>query len=70
MATITQRGQMRRDANNDPLDLLIVGAGFAGMYMLIKARLMGLRALVIEAVPSVGTCITTDTPALVLTSKA
>jgi cation diffusion facilitator CzcD-associated flavoprotein CzcO len=37
-----------------PLDLLIVGAGFAGMYMLIKARRMGLKALAIEAAPSVG----------------
>jgi cyclohexanone monooxygenase len=37
-----------------PLDLLIVGAGFGGLYMLIKARRMGLKALVIEAAPSVG----------------
>jgi cation diffusion facilitator CzcD-associated flavoprotein CzcO len=55
MATVTQQGQTRGDASrNDPLDILIVGAGFAGMYMLIKARLMGLRALVIDAAPSVG----------------
>jgi hypothetical protein len=55
MATANQRRQTRRDASNDdPPDLLIVGAGFAGMYMLIKARLMGLRALAIEAAPSVG----------------
>ncbi len=54
-ATANQRGQRRGDASNkDPLDLLIVGAGFAGMYMLIKARLMGLRALAIDAAPSVG----------------
>jgi len=36
------------------LDLLIVGAGFAGLYMLHKAREIGLRAQVIEAAPSVG----------------
>jgi cation diffusion facilitator CzcD-associated flavoprotein CzcO len=55
MATVTQQGQTRGDASrNDHLDILIVGAGFAGMYMLIKARLMGLRALVIDAAPSVG----------------
>jgi len=55
MATATQQGRTRGDASrNDHLDILIVGAGFAGMYMLIKARLMGLRALVIDAAPSVG----------------
>lgn len=37
-----------------PLDLLIVGAGFSGLYMLHKARTMGLSALVLEAAPSVG----------------
>ncbi len=37
-----------------PLDLLIVGAGFSGLYMLHKARGMGLSARVIEAAKSVG----------------
>ena len=36
------------------VDLLIVGAGFGGLYMLHKARALGLDALVIEAAPSVG----------------
>ena len=36
------------------LDMLIVGAGFGGLYMLHKARRMGLAALVIEAAPGVG----------------
>jgi cyclohexanone monooxygenase len=36
------------------LDLLIVGAGFAGLYMLHKARRLGLSALAIDAAPSVG----------------
>ncbi|MGL6112260.1 MAG: NAD(P)-binding protein, partial [Rubrivivax sp.] len=35
-------------------DLLIVGAGFAGLYILHKARRQGLSARVIEAAPSVG----------------
>lgn len=35
-------------------DLLIVGAGFAGLYMLHKARRQGLDALAIDAAPSVG----------------
>ena len=41
-------------AGTTTLDLLIVGAGFAGLYMLHKARGLGLKALVIEAAPSVG----------------
>jgi len=40
-----------RDAG---FDLIIVGAGFAGMYMLHKARGMGLRARVFEAGDGVG----------------
>jgi cyclohexanone monooxygenase len=39
---------------SDRLDLLIVGAGFAGLYMLIKARRQGLRALVLEAAAGIG----------------
>ncbi len=43
------------DAQDSPaLDLLIVGAGFAGLYMLHLARQQGLRALAIDAAPSVG----------------
>ncbi len=36
------------------LDLLIVGAGFAGMYMLVKARELGFTACVLEAGGDVG----------------
>ncbi len=36
------------------VDLLIVGAGFSGLYMLHKARQQGLRAQVIEAAAGVG----------------
>ena len=36
------------------LDLAIVGAGFAGLYMLHKARKLGLRARVFEAGSGVG----------------
>ena len=36
------------------LDLLVVGAGFGGLYMLHKARTMGLSTLVLETAPSVG----------------
>lgn len=37
-------------------DLVIVGAGFAGMYMLHKAREQGLDALVVEGAAEVGGC--------------
>lgn len=36
------------------VDVLIVGAGFAGLYALYKIRRMGLEALALEAAPSVG----------------
>jgi cyclohexanone monooxygenase len=38
----------------DPLDAVIVGAGFAGLYMLHKLRALGLRAIVLEAADDVG----------------
>ena len=41
-------------ADMKSVDLLIVGAGFGGLYMLHKARSLGLEALAIEAAPSVG----------------
>ena len=37
-----------------PLDALIVGAGFAGLYMLHRARKMGLDALAVDAADGVG----------------
>ncbi len=36
------------------LDLLVVGAGFSGIYMLQRARALGLRALALEAGGDVG----------------
>ncbi|MEO8143122.1 MAG: NAD(P)-binding protein, partial [Betaproteobacteria bacterium] len=36
------------------LDAVIVGAGFAGMYMLHRARQLGLKARVFEAGSGVG----------------
>jgi len=40
--------------SNDRLDVLIVGAGFAGLYLLHRFRGMGLRACVLEAGGGVG----------------
>ena len=48
---------MTRDTsqrNAKPLDLVIVGAGFAGLYMLYCARKLGLSAKVFEAGADVG----------------
>jgi cyclohexanone monooxygenase len=39
---------------DEPLDVLIVGAGFGGLYGLHKLRSDGLRVRVLEAAPSVG----------------
>lgn len=39
---------------DQPLELLIVGAGFGGLYMLHRARLSGLRAEVLEMADGVG----------------
>jgi cation diffusion facilitator CzcD-associated flavoprotein CzcO len=38
----------------DPVDVLIVGAGFGGLYALHRARQVGLTALVVEAGEDVG----------------
>ena len=37
-----------------PFDAIVIGAGFAGMYMLHRLRGLGLSALVIEAGSNVG----------------
>ncbi len=42
------------DSKDTPLDAVIVGAGFAGMYMLHKLRGLGLSARIIEAGTGVG----------------
>jgi cyclohexanone monooxygenase len=44
----------QESASPDTHDLVIVGAGFAGMYMLHRARQMGLSARVFEAGAGVG----------------
>jgi cyclohexanone monooxygenase len=45
---------MAKSSQPGVLDILIVGAGFAGLYMLHKARSRGLNARVIEAASGVG----------------
>src|SRR5262245_28960087 len=45
---------MTASATNDPLDVLIVGAGFGGLFGLHKLRREGHNVRVLEAAPSVG----------------
>ena len=49
-----KRGTATRRTPAATCDVLIVGGGFAGMYMLIRARELGLHAQVIEAGSGVG----------------
>ena len=57
MRTEAEPGQTASNdaSKTDPtVDLVIVGAGFAGLYMLQRARSRGLRARVFEAGTGVG----------------
>jgi len=47
-------GEATSGPDGEGLDLLVVGAGFAGLYMLHRARGLGLRTEVIEAGDGVG----------------
>ena len=49
-----QTGGIRQNGRDKPLDAVIVGAGFAGMYMLHRLRGMGFTARVFEAGSGVG----------------
>jgi cyclohexanone monooxygenase len=50
----TKQGTGPDGTGEGGLDLLIVGAGFAGLYMLHRARLLGFAARVLEAGDDVG----------------
>ena len=49
-----QTGDIRQNGHDTPLDAVIVGAGFAGMYMLYRLRGLGFTARVFEAGSGVG----------------
>ena len=51
--TTSEAAGTRAHDVGDP-DLVIVGAGFSGLYMLHRARLLGLRAVVVERGSEVG----------------
>jgi cation diffusion facilitator CzcD-associated flavoprotein CzcO len=53
-STATAAAATPADTAVQPVDVLIVGAGFAGLYMLLKARRLGLNAQIIEAASGVG----------------
>ena len=40
--------------NPDEFDVLVIGAGFAGLYMLHRLQRIGLSVRVLEAAPDVG----------------
>ncbi len=46
--------QLSKTTADNPLDVVIIGAGFAGMYMLHRLRNAGFRAHVVEAGDGVG----------------
>jgi cyclohexanone monooxygenase len=52
MAATAQRQSRRPEGN--PLDVIVVGAGFAGLYLLHRLRRAGFSVLVIEAGSDVG----------------
>ncbi len=54
MSETRQHPVNRHPAPAGPWDAVIVGAGFAGLYMLHKLRGLGLSALVFEAGEDVG----------------
>ena len=51
LASEVSRGDSRKVVE---LDALIVGAGFAGMYMLYRLRALGLKVLAVDEASGVG----------------
>lgn len=45
---------MDETQKREPLDVVVIGAGFAGLYMLHKLRALGMKAVVLEAAENVG----------------
>jgi len=52
--TVAQAANGKVSSGPESLDVLIVGAGFAGLYQLLKTRELGMTAKVIEAGDGVG----------------
>ena len=52
--TDLSQGAVGRQAETRDVDVVVVGAGFAGMYLLHRLRGLGMSAVVIEAADDVG----------------
>ena len=51
---MSQLDETQRAPVPDKIDVVIVGAGFAGMYMLHRLRRLGLSAIVFDLASGVG----------------
>ena len=51
---MTNSETQSRNSRPDDLDVVVVGAGFAGLYMLHRLRQAGFSARVLEAADDVG----------------
>ena len=54
MSTISDLSQDAEAESHQPFDVVVVGAGFAGLYMLYRLRELGLRVQLFEAGGNVG----------------
>jgi cyclohexanone monooxygenase len=54
LETVTSSGNEAANADPDLCDAIVVGAGFAGLYMLYRLRRLGLSAVALEKAPDVG----------------
>ena len=45
---------IRNGSETSDYDVIVVGAGFGGLYALYKLRVLGLRVRVLEAAPAIG----------------
>lgn len=50
----TQKGHLDKVEPEDLLDIVVVGAGFAGCYLLYKLRQQGFKVKIVEAAPDLG----------------
>ena len=53
-STLSSQAAQTQDAGAQHFDIVIAGAGFAGLYMLYKAQSRGLRVRLLEAGSGIG----------------
>ena len=54
MLDVAEQVSKSADGRPDAYDMIVVGAGFSGLYLLHRMRLMGLKTVVLEAADDVG----------------